>query len=103
MLLLVVSVFNAVATIVFGRIKDFPAGGRENVFVPFIPPPFNDFPGVTFILFNSSIDCSNANVVVYVEVKQRPRLSASFGDDQFVKGQILWEDEILLHVYQGIR
>ena len=63
------------------------------MFAPIIPPAFNNFPCVRFILLDGRIG-EHTYIVVYIEVKQWSRLATGLGDQERVKCIVLEEDDI---------
>lgn len=72
----------------FRGVVHFPAAGRENMFIAFIPSSFDDLPWVWLVLFHCGI-AYHTYVFMDIKMKQWPRFTARFRYDQIVEGKML--------------
>ena len=86
--------------LLFGIVR-LPAAGGEDVLVSLVPTAQTDLTRVRFVL----LDCRvvyDPDVIVHVEVEERPALAARLRHDEVVERVMVRDDEVLFHVHQVI-
>jgi hypothetical protein len=84
-----------------GRVVRLPAAGGEDVLVPLVPAAVHDLARVRLVLLHADV-VHHPDVLVHVEVEERTRLAPGLGDDEVVEGDVVRDDEVLLHVAQAV-
>mmetsp|Transcript_17134 Transcript_17134/g.27011 ORF Transcript_17134/g.27011 Transcript_17134/m.27011 type:complete len:210 (+) Transcript_17134:544-1173(+) len=85
---------------IFTRLPHFPTACWKYVLVPFIPTALQHFSWVRLVLLDARVDGAQPQVVVHVEVEERPRLPARLRGDQVVEREVVRNDQVLFDVHQ---
>mmetsp|Transcript_27537 Transcript_27537/g.60237 ORF Transcript_27537/g.60237 Transcript_27537/m.60237 type:complete len:243 (+) Transcript_27537:753-1481(+) len=78
-----------------------PSACREDMLVAVVPMPLHHFARVRVRLLHTRI-VHHTHVLVHAEIKQGSRFASCLVDDEFVEGEVLGQDEILLDVHEVV-
>lgn len=71
------------------------------MFVALVPTSLDNLTCMRLILLYCGIS-EKTNIVVYVEVEQRPRLPTRLVHDEVIKCVVMWHNQVLLDVHQVV-